>query len=203
MTDLGTLGSAAVVLLLGAMSPGPSLAIVLRATLVGGRLGGLACAIGHGLGFGLYALGAVFGLTLIINAHATAFTALQLLGGALLLWLAWKTMPRGSQAAIEVADGRPGFAEGFAIALLNPKIALFFVTVFSTVLQPEIALSTQLAIAALGWFIDTAWYATVAVLMSTTMALTWLSRHRRRIDGAMAAVLLALGLLTLGRLLTE
>lgn len=47
--------AAGVVLSLGAISPGPSLMVVLRNTMMGGRRQGVACALGHGLGFGVYA----------------------------------------------------------------------------------------------------------------------------------------------------
>ncbi|MDP6233261.1 MAG: LysE family transporter, partial [Candidatus Poseidoniaceae archaeon] len=51
---------AGTVFVIGAISPGPSLAVVLRNTLAGGRRRGVACALGHGLGFGAYAMIAVF-----------------------------------------------------------------------------------------------------------------------------------------------
>jgi threonine/homoserine/homoserine lactone efflux protein len=58
--------AAGVVLSLGAISPGPSLMVVLRNTMMGGRRQGVACALGHGLGFGVYAGLAVFGLIVLL-----------------------------------------------------------------------------------------------------------------------------------------
>ena len=55
---------------LGATSPGPSLIVVLRNTLIGGRRQGVACAVGHGVGFGIYAGSAVFGLDLAVGKRA-------------------------------------------------------------------------------------------------------------------------------------
>ncbi len=73
--------------LLGAMSPGPSLAVVIRNTVAGGRRGGLATALSHGLGVGVYALATALGLATLIATRETLFTGLTLAGSAYLLWL--------------------------------------------------------------------------------------------------------------------
>ena len=59
--------AAGVVFVLGATSPGPSLMVVLRNTMIGGRRQGVMCALGHGLGFGIYAGMAVFGLIVLLE----------------------------------------------------------------------------------------------------------------------------------------
>ena len=59
----------ATVFMLGAMSPGPSLAVVLRNTVSGGRSQGVATGIGHGIGFGLYAFVAAFGIAKALEAN--------------------------------------------------------------------------------------------------------------------------------------
>ena len=61
----------ALVCMIGAMSPGPSLAVIIRNTMSGGRLQGVMASIGHGIGVGLYALAAVTGLALLIMAEPT------------------------------------------------------------------------------------------------------------------------------------
>lgn len=58
---------------LGAMSPGPSLALVLKQTLTGGRRNGVITALSHGIGVGIYAFLSVLGLAAIITASPTAF----------------------------------------------------------------------------------------------------------------------------------
>ena len=60
--------------MIGAMSPGPSLAVIIRNTLAGGRLQGVMAGIGHGIGVGFYALAAVTGLALLIIAEPTIIT---------------------------------------------------------------------------------------------------------------------------------
>ncbi|MBT5391872.1 MAG: LysE family translocator [Euryarchaeota archaeon] len=161
---------------LGAVSPGPSLIIVLRNTLIGGRRQGVACALGHGVGFGIYAGSAVFGLILLLENAPSVFLVLQLIGIALLIWygiLMW-TADINALQDIDIESNskeRQGFGEGFAIAFFNPKIALFLVAVLAQVLKPGMGIETKLAIGLLGMTIDMGWYVIVAVALTGTPAL--------------------------------
>ncbi|MED6337754.1 MAG: LysE family translocator, partial [Candidatus Thermoplasmatota archaeon] len=115
---------------LGAISPGPSVMVVIRNTIVGGRSQGVACAIGHGIGFGIYAGSAVFGLIVLLENAPDAFLILQLIGVGLLIWygyLMWNDDVNLDEKS-DIDDSkirRQGFIEGFSIAFFNPKIALF------------------------------------------------------------------------------
>ena len=81
--------AASTVFFLGAISPGPSLLMVIRNTIVGGRRRGVLCAVGHGIGFGLYAGVAIFGLIVLLEEAPQVFLGLQMIGIALLLWYGW------------------------------------------------------------------------------------------------------------------
>lgn len=168
--------------ILGATSPGPSLMVVLRNTLIGGRKQGVACALGHGLGFGLYAGSAVFGLIVLLEQAPDVFFLLQVIGVGLLLWYGWKMWHTTLDSNDDVTASpttlqRQGFTEGFAIAFFNPKIALFLVAVLAQVLEPGMGMNTKLAIGGLGMFIDAVWYVIVAVLLTGTRALELLRTH--------------------------
>jgi threonine/homoserine/homoserine lactone efflux protein len=164
---------------LGAISPGPSVMVVIRNTIIGGRSQGVACAIGHGIGFGIYAGTAVFGLIVLLENAPDAFLILQLIGVGLLVWygyLMWN-------ADIDLGDSkdtnqnqirRQGFMEGFAIAFFNPKIALFLVAILAQVLEPGMGMATKLAIGLLGMSIDMGWYLIVALVLTGTGAIDWL-----------------------------
>ena len=129
------------------------------------------------------------------------FMGVQCLGAALLLYLAWATIARPSELTdVDRSAGR-GFVEGFLVAFLNPKIALFFVAVLSTVLQEDQPRTVQFGIAGIGWLIDTLWYLMAAFAFSTGSALAILRRLGRPIDWAMAALLAGLAVMTLWRLL--
>ena len=173
--------AAGVFFVLGATSPGPSLIVVLRNTLIGGRRQGVACAIGHGIGFGIYAGSAVFGLILLLENSPSVFFALQIIGVFLLIWYGIKMWTAEVNAlqevdATAVQHQRQGFAEGFAIAFFNPKIALFLVAILAQVLKPGMGFSTKLAIGMLGMTIDTVWYLIVALVLTGTPALEYLRK---------------------------
>ena len=122
--------AASVFFILGATSPGPSLIVVLRNTLIGGRRQGVACAVGHGVGFGIYAGSAVFGLILLLDKSPNTFLILQMIGVGLLVFYGVKMWNAEVEGMQEISTDvgkhqRQGFSEGFAIAFFNPKIALF------------------------------------------------------------------------------
>ena len=164
---------------LGAISPGPSVMVVIRNTIIGGRKQGVACAIGHGIGFGIYAGSAVFGLIVLLENAPDAFLILQLIGVGLLIWygyLMWNDEVKLDENS-HVDDTkvkRQGFMEGFAIAFFNPKIALFLVAILAQVLEPGMGMGTKLAIGLLGMSIDMVWYLIVALALTGTGAVDWL-----------------------------
>jgi len=168
--------AAGVFFVLGATSPGPSLIVVLRNTLIGGRRQGVACAVGHGVGFGIYAGIAVFGLILLLENAPNVFLVLQIIGVVLLVWYGI-VMWRADINTLQEADtesfsrDRQGFSEGFAIAFFNPKIALFLVAVLAQVLKPGMGIETKVAIGLLGMTIDMGWYMIVAIVLTGTPVL--------------------------------
>ena len=154
--------------MMGAITPGPSLGVVVRNTALGGRRRGVACAIGHACGFGLYALGAVVGVTWILSQLSPFNIALfELFTIALLFYLGVTMIAHvGAPEEHEAGGERRGFIEGFMIAFLNPKIALFMIAVLSSVLTSEMTFMTQCLIALTGMMIDGAWYVIVALMIT-------------------------------------
>ena len=164
---------------LGAISPGPSVMVVIRNTIIGGRSQGVACAIGHGIGFGIYAGSAVFGLIVLLENAPDVFLILQLIGVGLLIWygyLMWNDDVNlgESKKTDQNQIRKQGFVEGFSIAFFNPKIALFLVAILAQVLEPGMGMATKLAIGLLGMSIDMGWYLIVALVLTGTGAIDWL-----------------------------
>ena len=122
--------------LAGAVSPGPSLALLIRSAIVDGRTAGVIFGIAHGCGILMYACLVVTGLeTLLLNSPRTLFI-LQLAGCGFLLWIAFKsifgnrinTLKRDNPKC-PVNTPQPILRharEGFLIVFFNPKIAAFF-----------------------------------------------------------------------------
>jgi threonine/homoserine/homoserine lactone efflux protein len=161
-----TFAIAALVLI---MLPGPDQALITRNALVGGRRGGLLTMVGGVLGLTVHAGAAALGLSALLLASATAFTALKIVGTVYLLWLAaqmlWSAMRsrRAPEAEPAVAAPRRRAAylrQGFLSNALNPKVALFFVTFLPHFLSTDsgspraeaLLLSTIFALLYLAWF---------------------------------------------------
>ena len=182
--------AASTVFFLGAISPGPSLLMVIRNTIVGGRRRGVMCAVGHGIGFGLYAGVAIFGLIVLLEQAPQVFLVLQLIGIALLFWYGWLMWHHAKDEVVESIEGEArGFLEGFSIAFFNPKIALFLVAVLAQVLDAGMSLATKLVIGFIGMAIDMIWYVLVAVFLTGTPILDWLRDNGAIVNRVTALVL--------------
>ncbi len=186
---------------LGAMSPGPSLAVVLRNTISGGRTQGVLTGIGHGIGFTIYAFLAVTGLSAILIANESAFTLLQWSGAIILLWLSYNMLTYQSSGELEEhqSSGRQGFIEGFMISFLNPKILVFLVAVFSQFIDPNMTFSDRIIMATMAGLIDTIWYVLVATFLAGTSIIDKLRANSTLVDRIIGSVLLLLALIIIGK----
>lgn len=114
------------------LSPGPDIAFILQKTMSGGRRSGLVAMSGIWCGTGAHVAMATLGLSSILATSATAFTLITWAGAVYLIWIGIKSF-RTSQVATLAEDERQPrrslrstFAQGVAVAALNPKVAVFF-----------------------------------------------------------------------------
>lgn len=192
--------------ILGAMSPGPSLAVVLKQTLSGGRRNGVAAALSHCTGVGLYAFLSILGVATVITTSPLAFSVLQWGGAGYLAWLGFKGLlaPANPEADLpDVPTTTSAARDGFLVVFLNPKIAVFFLALFSQVVGVDTSFLAKLGYAATALVIDGAWYLIVVWLFSTPR---WFERLKQRavwFDRLFGVILIALaGRLIVGILKT-
>lgn len=179
----------------GAVSPGPSLAVVVKNTVASGRSGGVVTAVGHGIGVGLYAFVAMAGLTTLTASLPAAHRVLEVGGGLFLIVLGLRAL-RGGPSGEEKAAPEParGFVEGFLVAFLNPKIAVWFLALLGSFVPVEASWGTRTGVAGLAMAIDMGWYSLVAVGLARTGGDRWLAAHERGFDVVTGGLLVALGL---------
>ena len=164
---------------------------------------GLACAIGHGIGFGFYAVTVVFGLVIVMEQNPEIFSLMQALGALFLLYLGFE-MIRHPEVELEYSSGkREGFLEGFFIAFLNPKIAVFMLAVLSSVLHPDLSTGTKWIIAVMGMTIDTIWYALVALTLSNSIILTKIKDNQRPLNIMTSILMIFLAIWTGYRIISN
>ena len=114
-----------------ALTPGPDMTLFLGRTLSGGRQLGFAAMLGASSGLVVHALLASFGLSALLAASPSAFSALKMIGAAYLVWLAVQVLRNGSALAIardKTESWAATWLTGLGINLLNPKVVLFYVT---------------------------------------------------------------------------
>ncbi len=132
--------SAAALLLV--LTPGPNMVYCVSRSLTQGPRAGLVSLAGVVLGFVVHLLGATLGLTAVLLALPMAFDAIRIAGAAYLLWLAWQAVRPGGAApfaprALPPDGPRKLFTMGFMTNLLNPKVAMFYLSFFPQFLHPE------------------------------------------------------------------
>lgn len=124
------------------LTPGPNMIYCVSRTLCQGRAAGLVSLGGVVLGFVVHLLAAALGLTALLLAVPLAFGAIKFAGAAYLLWLAWQAIKPGGLAPFQanaLPHDRPRtlFFMGFMTNLLNPKVAMFYLSFFPQFLHPE------------------------------------------------------------------
>ena len=180
----------ALLCLAGAASPGLSWLLILSMSAARGIRVGISGALGHGLGITIFALTTVFGLSALLIAMPELTTALTFVGLLLLLYFGYQLITAGSPILPERLTTQGGFIAGFFIAIVNPKVLVFFLAVFGPFVEPTHSLQTQLSMGALAGGIDALVHMCVAV---TGMALRQaLDANRIRLINRLIGYLLIL-----------
>ena len=158
----------AIVCLLGAMSPGPSLAIIIRNSINFNRMSGIIAAIAHGLGICVYATVTVIILEFILQNNETIFFAIQISGSFFLIILGlifiFKKNNENQIESYQIHSS--SFAQGFIIAIINPKILIWFTAIYSQFIDINASFFNKTILVITPSIIDTIWYSLVAILVT-------------------------------------
>ncbi|WP_281424163.1 LysE family translocator [Nonomuraea rhizosphaerae] len=124
------------------LTPGPNMIYLVSRSITQGRRAGLTSLVGVALGFTVYLTATCLGLTAIFAYVPAAYTALKIAGAAYLLWLAWNAVKPGGTSAFEprelaVEPPRKLFAMGLFTCLLNPKIAILYLSLLPQFIDPS------------------------------------------------------------------
>ena len=133
MISVGTLMAFGLVSLGMVCTPGPNMIYLISRSITQGRMAGIISLAGVVLGFIVYIVATLFGLIAIFDVVPTLYEVLKFAGAAYLLWLAWKAIKPGSSSVVEPSAlpferPRKLFLMGFMTNLLNPKIAVLYVS---------------------------------------------------------------------------
>jgi threonine/homoserine/homoserine lactone efflux protein len=154
------------VVALGAMSPGPDFAVVMRRSALAGRADGMATAVGVAAGVFAWAIAAATGVAALVAMSSVAFTIIKLVGAGYLFYLgvnalrsAWRSgdFRSGPNTGSTAGPGLWGaFRDGLLCNALNPKAAIFFVALLPQFLPADAGLIPMLTLSLIAAVITTA-----------------------------------------------
>lgn len=183
---------------LGAMSPGPSLAVVLRHTISNGRAHGMITAISHAAGVAIWALLTVWGLAVLVVEWPLVYQLLTYAGALYLMWMGIKALRSKGAGPLHVEPVKAPISEaardGLMVSLLNPKLAFFFIALFSQFVSAELVLADKLIMMGTASVIDAVWYIIVALVLSHSQVLKKLQSKSATIDKISGVILLGLAM---------
>lgn len=185
--------------------PGADMALVARNTAVGGRGAGFRTATGIILGSAVHAAAAVVGLSAVIAASATAFNVVKLLGAAYLVWLGVQTVWATRRRPTRLADNDPArtipllrgtpLVQGFLTNVLNPKVAVFFLSFLPQFIDPAgPAVSQTLILSAVFIVMGVAWLGSYVAVIDLLSGVLSRPSVKRWLDRVVGTVLAGLGL---------
>lgn len=190
----------AVLLVLGAISPGPAVLMAARTGVTEGFRAVAMLSLGLGLGAIVWAAAALFGLNLLFQIAPTLLVVMKVAGAAFLLWLGWKMWRHAGDpppAALPAAlprSARSALWLGFATQIANPKPAVFFGAVFAGLVPPGTHWGWIVALIAVIFVNEFACTLVIGRLFSLGRVRRGYARAKRWIDRGFGGMLALLGL---------
>jgi threonine/homoserine/homoserine lactone efflux protein len=197
-SNLLLLFSIGVVQLLAVISPGPSFLITARTAVAQSRKDGLLVALGLGMGTVIWSSAALLGLNAVFHALPPLFVAMKVAGAVFLLWVAWMIFRHASDpidlGAVAGERVAHPFVKGFLTQISNPKVAVFFGSIFIAMLPAQVPLWMTAALIAIVSFNEVWWYSAVALFFGSGPARRFYLKAKVWIDRVTGLFLGALGL---------
>ena len=202
--DFGLITAVGLIHLVALVSPGPDFVVACRNSLLYSRTIGIYTAVGFGLGICVHISYAVFGLSWLIANNELIFTVIQYLGAFYLILIGiqslWSFQSQIGQETPAVSSRISPFRAvriGFITNVLNPKATLFFLSLFSTMLNPTVGELTLVVIALLLVMTTILWFSLVALLISHPRFTSSLKRYEKTIHQFFGVLLIAIGVIIL------
>jgi threonine/homoserine/homoserine lactone efflux protein len=185
-----------------AASPGPDFFLITSHTLAHGRYIGYVTLAGNRLSLCIHISLAVLGLSLILQRSATVYLAVRLGGAAYLIFLGWKKFTADARRGGDIIGSAQNscairaavaFRQGFLNNLLNPKVSLFFLSLFPQFTSAELLERSPLAVAAVFFVGNTAWWLPLVFVVGSPTVRARLQKFQRFLDLAFGAVFIICG----------
>ena len=189
----------AAICIVGAMSPGPSMALIIRNSIKFGRVSGLLSSIGHAIGIGIYAAISIAGLQLILISNIIIFNTIQFCGSIFLLILGILFL-KNSGERFSIEDDQKSlnsFFQGFAISILNPKILIWFAAIFSQFIEISSTGLTKFMMVFIASSIDGIWYIILTIIVTSFGLKKLIESNTKTIQNISGLILILISLIIL------
>lgn len=183
----------------GLASPGPDFIVTAKNSITNGRRSGILTALGIALGITVHLAYCIAGLALIISQSLILFNTIKLLGGIYLIYIGIKSFrSKGQELQIEKDQHRisdwQSFKMGFITNTLNPKASVYFLSLFTFIISPELS-AANLGIISSMLVIETAiWFSFVATILTQEKIQKLFNRAQNFINKTFGVILVAIGL---------
>ena len=189
----------ATICIVGAMSPGPSMALIIRNSIKYGRLSGILSSVGHATGVGIYAAVSVAGLQIILINNIFLFNTIQFCGSVFLLVLGILFL-RDTGQKLSIQDKQKSvnsFMQGFAISILNPKILIWFAAIFSQFIEISSTNFVKFTMVLIASSIDGLWYIILTIIVTGFGLKQFLENNTKIIQNISGTVLIFISIIIL------
>ncbi len=189
----------ATICIVGAMSPGPSMALIIRNSIKYGRVSGILSSVGHAIGIGIYAGVSVAGLQIILINNIFLFNTIQFCGSVFLLVLGILFL-RDTGQKLSIQDEQKSFnsfMQGFAISILNPKILIWFAAIFSQFIEISSTNFVKFTMVLIASSIDGLWYIILTIIVTGFGLKQFLENNTKIIQNISGAVLIFISIIIL------
>ena len=191
-----------VVSTLGVISPAPKFAITIKNSLLHSRLAGMWTAVGVAVGNLVHVVFSLLGIALIVSQSILLFNALKWFGVAYLAYIGLKSLlarredleevMRSTHDAREMGSSRALWVS-FWVSLLNPKVTLFYLVLFTQVVEPGTPLLFRIVYGLTAVVLSFVWYALVALAASHGAVRGRFGAVAHWVERATGAILIVLG----------
>ena len=190
----------AAVCVAGAMSPGPSMVVVVNNAILKNRYNGILTSIGHGIGIGVYALCAVIGIGLIIEANIIVFNGIRIFSIFFLIYLGFKSILSKKNLDFNENNGETGlssFIQGFVISILNPKIFIWFIAIYSQFMSEDNDIIFNSYLVFTASIVDASWYIFLTFIVTSDIVLKFLKNKSLLINKIIGVLFIIISMVLL------
>lgn len=192
-----------VISLIASISPGPNFCVVLRNSLCNSRKAGLWTALGVSLGTIVHLFYTLIGIGILIKQSPYFYLTIKDLGAVYLFYLGLTLLLSSFKCSDElpINQAAPPLSsftaifQGFLTNVLNPRAALFYISLFSQFIKPGTPLSIKLAYAAINWSVTLGWFLLLALLLTSKLLLNRMKHFQILIDRMIGGVLMMLSMI--------